>query len=72
MSCLSKLYAVYTLDETYERFLGQGYLTEQDLQAIEQNFEGQLQSEHFITLTDGDVINTNIIYSIEEIKADEE
>lgn len=72
VSHLSKLYAVYTITETDERFLGQAYLTEKDLQVIEQSFEGQLQSEYLITLTDGDVVNINIINSIEEIKADEE
>ncbi|WP_242837433.1 hypothetical protein [Desulfitobacterium metallireducens] len=72
MSRLSKLYAVYTLAETIERFLGQAYLTEKDLQAIEQSFEDQLQSEYLITLTDGDVVNINIIDSIEEINADED
>ncbi|AHF07013.1 hypothetical protein DESME_07990 [Desulfitobacterium metallireducens DSM 15288] len=69
---MSKLYAVYTLAETIERFLGQAYLTEKDLQAIEQSFEDQLQSEYLITLTDGDVVNINIIDSIEEINADED
>jgi len=69
---LSKLYAVYTLAETDERFLGQAYLTEKDIQAIEQSFAGQLQSEYLITLTDGDVVNINIIDSIEEIKAGED
>lgn len=72
MSRLSKLYAVYTVDETGERFLGQAYLTEKDLQVIEQSFAGQLQSEYLITLTDEDVVNINLIDSIEEIKADEE
>ena len=50
--------------------MGQAYLTEKDLQVIGQSFEGQLQSEYLITLTDGDVVNINIIDSIEEIKAD--
>lgn len=72
MSRLANLYAVYTLAETIERFLGQAYLTEKDLQVIEQSFAGQLQSEYLITLTDGDVVNINIIDSLEEIKADEE
>lgn len=45
---------------------------EKDLQVIEQSFEGQLQSEYHITLTDGDVVNINIIDSIEEIKVDED
>ena len=67
-----KLYAVYTIDETNERFLGQAYLTEKDLQVIDQSFTGQLQSEYLITLTDGDVVNINIIDSIEEINANEE
>jgi len=66
------LYAVYTIAETVERFMGQAYLTEIDLQVIEQSFEGQLQSEYLITLTDGDVVNINIIDSIEEIEADED
>ena len=66
------MYAVYTIAEKVERFLGQAYLTEKDLQFIEQIFEGQLQSEYLITLTDGDVVNINIIDSIEEIKADED
>ena len=52
--------------------MGQAYLTEIDLQVIEQSFEGQLQSEYLITLTDGDVVNINIIDSIEEIEADED
>lgn len=69
---MSKLYAIYTVDETGERFLGQAYLTEKDLQFIEQSFEGELQSEYLITLTDGDIVNVNLIDSIEEIKADEE
>lgn len=69
---MANLYAVYTLAETIERFLGQAYLTEKDLQVIEQSFAGQLQSEYLITLTDGDVVNINIIDSLEEIKADEE
>ena len=69
---MSKLYAVYTIAEEVERFLGQAYLTEKDLQVIEQSFEGQLQTEYLITLTDGDVVNINIIDSIEEIKADDE
>lgn len=69
---MSKLYAVYTLTGTEERFLGQAYLTEKDLQALEQNFAGQLQSEYSIMLTDGDGVNINIIDSIEEINADEE
>ena len=72
MSRLSKLYAVYTIAKKVEQFLGQAYLTENDLQVIEQSFEGQLQSEYLITLTDGDVVNINIIDSIEEIKADED
>ena len=73
MSRLSKLYAVYTIAKKVERFLGQAYLTEKDLQVIEQSFEGHLlQSEYLITLTDGDVVNINIIDSIEEIKADED
>ena len=72
MSCLSKLYAVYTIDQTDERFLGQAYLTQEDLQVIDQSFAGQFQSEYLITLTDGDVVNINIIDSIEEIEADEE
>ncbi|MDR3586987.1 MAG: hypothetical protein P4L59_17000 [Desulfosporosinus sp.] len=72
MSRLSKLYAVYTIAGKVERFLGQAYLTEKDLQVIEQSFKGQLQSEYLITLTDGDVVNINIIDSIEEIKADED
>ncbi|WP_425807613.1 hypothetical protein ACHOLT_09685 [Desulfitobacterium sp. Sab5] len=72
MSRLSKLYAIYTVDETGERFLGQAYLTEKDLQFIEQSFEGELQSEYLITLTDGDIVNVNLIDSIEEIKADDE
>lgn len=69
---MSKLYAVYTIAETDARFLGQAYLTEKDLQVIEQSFTGQFQSEYLITLTDGDVVNINIIDSIEEIKADVE
>jgi len=73
VSRLSKLYAVYTIAKKVERFLGQAYLTEKDLQVIEQSFEGHLlQSEYLITLTDGDVVNINIIDSIEEIKADED
>ncbi len=70
--CLSKLYAIYSIAETDERFLGQSYLTEKDLQAIEQSFAGQLQSEYHITLMDGDVVNINIIDSIEEIKVEED
>jgi len=69
---LSKLYAIYSIDETDERFLGQAYLTEKDLQVIEQSFAGQLQSEYQITLRDGDAVNINMVDSIEEIKADEE
>ncbi|ODA42708.1 hypothetical protein [Desulfosporosinus sp. BG] len=72
MSRLSKLYAVYTIAKKVEQFLGQAYLTEKDLQVIEQSFEGQLLSEYLITLTDGDVVNINIIDSIEELKADED
>lgn len=72
VSRLSKLYAVYTIAKKVERFLGQAYLTEKDLQVIEQSLEGQLQSEYLITLTDGDIVNINIIDSIEEIKADED
>lgn len=72
MSRLSKLYAIYSIAETDERFLGQAFLTEKDLQAIEQSFAGQLQSEYQITLRDGDVININMVDSIEEIKADED
>lgn len=69
---MSKLYAVYTIVKNDEQFLGQAYLTEKDLQVIEQSFAGQLQSEYLITLTDGDIVNTNSIDSIEEIKADED
>ncbi len=69
---MSKLYAIYSIDETDERFLGQAYLTEKDLQVIEQSFAGQLQSEYQITLRDGDAVNINMVDSIEEIKADEE
>lgn len=69
---MSKLYAVYTITKTDERFLGQAYLTEKDLQVLEQSFEGQLQSEYNITLTDGEVVKANIIDSIEEINSDEE
>ena len=69
---MSKLYAIYSMAETDERFLGQAYLTEKDLQVIEQSFAGQLQSEYHITLRDGDVININMVDSIEEIKADED
>ena len=72
MSRLSKLYAVYTITETDEQFLGQAYLTENDLQVIEESFKGQHQSEYLITLTDGDVVNINIIDSIEEIQPDED
>lgn len=72
MNLLSKLYAVYTIVKNDEQFLGQAYLTEKDLQVIEQSFAGQLQSEYLITLTDGDIVNTNSIDSIEEIKADED
>jgi len=72
VSSLSKLYAIYTIAETDERFLGQVYLTEKDIQAIEQSFAGRLQSEYLITLTDGDVVNINIIDSIEEIEAGED
>lgn len=69
---MANLYAIYTIAETDERFLGQAYLTEKDLQVIEESFEGQLQSEYHITLTDGEVLNINIIDAIEEINADEE
>lgn len=69
---MSKLYAIYTIAETDERFLGQAYLSDKDLQMIEQSFEVQLPSEYLITLTDGDVINIDIIESIEEIMADED
>lgn len=69
---MSKLYAVYSIAETEERFLGQAYLTEKDLQAIEDSFIGQLQSEYLITLTDGDVVNISMIESIEEIMPDGE
>ncbi|KUO65179.1 MAG: hypothetical protein APF84_08580 [Gracilibacter sp. BRH_c7a] len=69
---MSKLYAIYTIAETDELFLGQAYLTEKDLQFIEQSFTDQLQSEYHITLRGGDVVNINIIDSIEEIKADED
>ena len=72
VNLLSKLYAVYTIVKNDEQFLGQAYLTEKDLQVIEQSFAGQLQSEYLITLTDGDVVDINIIDSIEEIKADED
>lgn len=64
---LSKLYAVYTLTGNEERFLGQAYLTDKDLEAIEENFTGLLKSEYSITLTDGDQVNVNTIDSIEEI-----
>ncbi len=69
---MSKLYAIYTVAGTEERFLGQAYLTEKDLQVLEQSFAGQLQSEYLITLTDGEAVNINIIDSVEEINADEE
>jgi hypothetical protein len=72
VSRLPKLYAVYTIVETDERFLGQAYLTEKDLQAIEESFTSQLKLEYHITLTDGDVVDVNIIDSIEEINAEEE
>lgn len=68
VSHLTKLYAVYSIAENVQRFLGQSYLTENDLQIIEQSFKGQIQTDNFITLTDGDVVNINIIDSIEEIK----
>jgi hypothetical protein len=71
MSRLSKLYAIYTVVKTDERFLGQAYLTEEDLQAIEQSFEDQHESEYLITLTDGEAVNVNIIESIEEINVNE-
>lgn len=64
---MSKLYAVYTLTGNEERFLGQAYLTDKDLEAIEENFTGLLKSEYSITLTDGDQVNVNTIDSIEEI-----
>lgn len=69
---MSKLYAVYSIIENDEQFLGQAYLTEKDLEAIEQSFEGSLQSDYLITLTDGDSVNVNRIDSIEEINPDEE
>lgn len=69
---MSKLYAVYTSSENEERFLGQAYLSEEDLQSIEQSFADQLQAEYFIALTDGDKVNVNFIDSIEEINAEEE
>ena len=72
MSYLSKLYAVYTVDETDERFLGQAYLSENDLEAIEQSFTGELQSDYHISLMDGDLVNVNIIDSIEEITLEED
>ena len=52
--------------------MGQAYLTEKDLQVLEQSFAGQLQSEYLITLTDGDTVNVNIIDSVEDINADED
>jgi hypothetical protein len=69
---LSKLYAVYTSSDNEERFLGQAYLSEEDLKSIEQSFADQLQGEYFITLTDGDKVNVNFIDSIEEITAEED
>lgn len=69
---MSKLYAVYTSSDNEERFLGQAYLSEKDLEAIEQSFSDQLQGEYFITLTDGDAVNVNFIDSIEEINSEEE
>ena len=68
---MSKLYAVYTVVDNEERFLGQAYLTKKDLDAIEQSFLDQLQSEYSITLTDGEVIDVSKIDSIEEIVAEE-
>lgn len=64
---LSKLFAIYTLTGNEERFLGQAYLTEKDLEAIEENFTGQPKLEYHIVLTDGDQVNVNRIDSIEEI-----
>ncbi|HHY26006.1 MAG TPA: hypothetical protein GX523_04495 [Desulfitobacterium dehalogenans] len=65
-----KLYAIYTLTGNEERFLGQAYLTEKDLEAVEESFTGQLKAEYHITLTDGDRVNVNTIDSIEEIADD--
>ena len=69
---MSKLYAVYTLSGTEERFLGQAYLTSEDLQSIDQSFMDLLQEEYFITLTDGEVVNVSQIDSVEEIAPEEE
>lgn len=69
---MSKLFAVYTVAASEERYLGQAYLTEEDLQTIEQSFDGQLQSEHAITLTDGEIVDITRIDSIEEIVTDQE
>ncbi|AFM00522.1 hypothetical protein Desde_2176 [Desulfitobacterium dehalogenans ATCC 51507] len=65
-----KLYAIYTLTGDEERFLGQAYLTEKDLEAVEESFTGLLKAEYHITLTDGDRVNVNTIDSIEEIADD--
>lgn len=69
---MSKLYAVYTIVEEGERFLGQSYLTKEDFKLIEQSMEGEFLSDQFITLTDGEVINIQTISSIEEIEEDED
>ncbi|UWG95465.1 hypothetical protein LPY66_11065 [Dehalobacter sp. DCM] len=72
MSCLAKLYAVYTVAASDERFLGQARLTDKDVQAIEQSFIGELKSFDSITLTDGDSVNIDEIVAIEEITEDED
>lgn len=69
---MSKLFAIYTVVDNEEKFIGQAYLSQQDLDAIEQSFTDQLNGEYAITLTDGDIIDVSKIDSLEEIEVEEE
>jgi len=69
---MSKLFAIYTVVDNEEKFIGQAYLSQQDLDAIEQSFTDQLNGEYAITLTDGDIIDVSKIDSLEEIEVGEE
>ncbi|MEL1134986.1 hypothetical protein AAC978_07355 [Desulfitobacterium sp. THU1] len=72
MNQLVTLFAIYTSDEAGEHFLGQAYLSEKDLQAIDQSFEEQLQEEYFITLKDGEQVAVGRIDSIEELPTEDD
>jgi hypothetical protein len=67
-----KLHALYTVVNNEEVFIGQAYLSQEDLDAIDQSFANQLEGEYGITLTDGDVIDVSKIDSVEEIDGEEE